>query len=59
MTITDKILKELQIGEQTSSQLALIASCPEPTIRRSIQELRREGFNICFAGAPTYIYRML
>ncbi len=54
----DCILHALQTGEQTTSQLALICDSPEPSVRRSIQELRRDGYNISFAGAPTYIYRM-
>lgn len=54
----DQILRALQTGEQSSSNLALITGAPEPSVRRSIQELRRNGHNISFAGAPTYVYRL-
>lgn len=52
------ILTLLSTGEQTSSSLACACDSPEASVRRTIQTLRRDGFNIAFAGAPTYVYRM-
>ncbi len=53
----DRVLLALTSGEETSSNLARICDCPEPSIRRSIQELRRDGHNISFASS-TGIYRL-
>lgn len=52
------IYRLLLTGEQTSSQLAMLCGCPEASIRRSIQELRRDGYRISFASA-TGIYRTI
>lgn len=51
-----QILHMLQDGPHTSSSLAQVLECPEPSVRRSIQELRRDGYNISFADY-TGLYR--
>lgn len=43
-----QILSLLAVGEHTSSDMAFTIGVPEPSIRRTIQELRREGHNISF-----------
>lgn len=57
-TRNDKILRMLRRGEESASNLALICDCPKPSIRRSVQELRVEGHNICFADEREQIYRL-
>lgn len=52
-----KILNLLQTGEQTTSSMSLVLGVPEPSIRRAIQELRRDGYNICFADERNGIYK--
>jgi len=54
-----KILSLLETGEQTTSSISLILNVPEPSIRRAIQELRRDGYNISFADERNGIYRMI
>ncbi len=51
------ILHLLETGGRTSSELAHLLDAPEPSIRRSIQTLRKAGWNISFAGYDG-IYRM-
>ncbi len=54
------ILKYLlsQGGEASASQIAFQLDCPQASVRRSIQELRREGWNISESGAPEWLYRL-
>lgn len=42
------IIDALQNGAETVGNLARITGLNEASIRRSIQELRRDGFNISF-----------
>jgi DNA-binding IclR family transcriptional regulator len=53
-----KILDVLSKGDETCSNMALILGIPQPSIRRSVQELRREGHNICFADIAEQTYRL-
>lgn len=46
-----QILSLLQSGRSTTSTLSYLLDAPEPSIRRDIQQLRREGHNISFADA--------
>lgn len=43
------ILDLLKTGEQTTSAIGMTLGCPEPSVRRTIQELIRKGYNISFA----------
>lgn len=53
------IIRALQTGgEESASNLARICDCPEASIRRTIQELRRDGHNIAFADVHEQIYRI-
>ena len=45
----DTILSTLQSGSATVYTLAGLLDCPEASVRRDIQALRREGHNITFA----------
>ena len=45
----DTILSTLQSGSATVWTLASMLDCPEASIRRDVQALRREGHNIAFA----------
>ncbi len=58
MSRKDCILKALQIGEESASNLALVCDCPRESIRRTIQKLRRDGHNICFADTTEQVYRL-
>lgn len=59
MNIKDKILNILSsTGEETASNMALILGRPEPSIRRSIQELIRDGHPISFSEKWSGYYRM-
>jgi biotin operon repressor len=58
MTRKDCILKALQSGEESASNLARVCECPQASVRRTIQELRRDGFNIAFADVNEQIYRI-
>ncbi len=51
------VLKDYGYFGVTASHISSLIDAPEPSIRRSIQTLRREGFNISFAS-PTGRYRM-
>lgn len=54
----DRILDIFQRMYRVSlSSLAVALGAPEASIRRNIQELRREGHNISFAMRGTYTYR--
>jgi DNA-binding IclR family transcriptional regulator len=53
-----RILDALQTGEESASNLALICDCPRESIRRTIQVLRRDGHNICFADSSEQLYRL-
>lgn len=53
------ILRHLEGGEQSASNLSRLLDVPEPSIRRDIQKLRAAGFNISFAGAGfSQLYRL-
>jgi hypothetical protein len=53
MNDTTKVLQHLQRGgDYTSSDLAMLLAVPEPSIRRSIRQLRLDGWNISFG--PRY-----
>jgi biotin operon repressor len=52
-----KILAHLQkYGEANTSFLANLVDAPEASVRRTIQTLRREGYNISFNDG--YGYRL-
>lgn len=46
-------------GPNTASQLSLLCDMPEPSVRRSIQELIREGHNITFVTGRNACYTLL
>ncbi len=52
------ILKSAGSWGTTASAIAYELSCPEPSVRRSIQELIREGNHISYAGKGTGVYRL-
>ncbi len=54
----ERILKALQTGDESASNLARICDCPTASVRRTIQELRASGHNICFADVHEQIYRL-
>lgn len=57
-TSTDPSIPDSQkTVEFTAGLLAFDFNVPEPSIRRAIQVLRREGFNISFALNGGYVYR--
>jgi len=41
----------------TTSEIAFVTGAPEASIRRDIQSLRRQGYNISFAS-PNGVYRL-
>lgn len=51
------VLQQAGAWGATSSEIAQKVGAPEPSVRRSIQTLRREGHNISFAG-DMGLYRM-
>lgn len=60
MTRREQVLRYLEAWAQQSgiraSQIAQALNAPEPSIRRDIQVLRRQGYNISFAGENGYRY---
>ena len=58
MNRNDRILRVLQSGEESASNLARICECPVASVRRSIQELRAQGYNICHAAQDEQLYRL-
>lgn len=53
----EKILAYLtKHGSDTDSNMSLILGVPAPSIRRSIQELIHEGYNVTYAGPSTGLY---
>ena len=58
MSRRDKIVERLQAGEESAANLARILDCPEASVRRDIQALRRAGYNVSFADAGEQLYRM-
>jgi len=58
MTRKDCILNALKTGDESASNLARICDCPQASVRRTIQELRVSGHNICFADVHEQIYRL-
>ncbi len=56
-TRNDQILQALKVAGSwgtTASAIAYELSCPEPSVRRSIQELIREGHCISYANEGRY-----
>ena len=51
------ILRALQSGEESAANLARICGCPAASVRRSIQELRSLGHNVCHAAHDEQLYR--
>ena len=58
MSRRDKIVERLQAGAESAANLARILDCPEASVRRDIQALRRAGYNVSFADAGEQLYRM-
>jgi biotin operon repressor len=58
MSCKDRIIERLTLGADSSANLARILDCPEASIRRDIQALRRDGWNISFAKPGTDLYRL-
>jgi len=54
----ERIIERLKLGEDSSANLAKVLDCPEASIRRDIQSLRRDGWNITFAAYGTDLYRL-
>ena len=52
------ILRALQSGEESAANLARICECPAASVRRSIQELRGLGHNVCHAAHDEQLYRL-
>ena len=53
----EKVLKYLcKWGSDTDSNISRVLDLPAPSIRRSIQELIHEGYNITYAGQSTGLY---
>jgi DNA-binding Lrp family transcriptional regulator len=65
MTVYDKVAnefneavnKDTRVAELSVNWLTNRLNVPEPTIRRTIQQLRRDGFNIAFGLDGNYVYR--
>lgn len=65
MTRNDRIVNEFKQALDSTTRtatlsagwLALQLNAPEPSIRRSIQQLRRDGVNIAFGLGGDYVYR--
>lgn len=53
-----KILQLLSVGGHNTTSLAREIGAPEPSIRRSIQTLRANGWNISFADDKTGVYAL-
>lgn len=54
-----RIIGILQVGGvESAANLARILDCPEPSVRRDIQSLRRDGWNISFAAHDESLYRL-
>jgi DNA-binding IclR family transcriptional regulator len=54
-----KIIQLIGVGGHNSTSLAREVGAPEPSIRRSIQTLRSNGWNISFADPTTGVYSLL
>lgn len=47
-----KVLRHLErFGADTETNIATFIGSPAPSVRRSIQELIRAGYNVTYAGA--------
>lgn len=55
--VLDQLKQWAHYGGQTASDIAGTLSCPEPSVRRTIQELIRLGENISYALEGRYLYR--
>lgn len=53
-----EILRLIAYGGYNSTALAQQLEAPEPSIRRSIQTLRSQGWNISFADEKTGVYSL-
>jgi len=59
MSRNQRILELLTIGPQMSEALARALDCPEASIRRNVQELRKQGHRINAVSYPTgWEYRL-
>ncbi len=59
MSCKDRIIAHLQSGHvDSAANIARILDCPEASIRRDIQALRRDGFNISFSDRSEGLYRL-
>lgn len=59
MSRKETIIKHLLQGNvESAANLARILDCPEPSVRRDIQSLRRDGWNISFAAHDESLYRL-
>ena len=52
------IIERLTVGCESAANLARILDCPEASVRRDIQALRKAGYNVSFADASEQLYRM-
>ena len=50
MTQAERIIKALQEGPRTGDSLATELDAPKASVRRTIQELNRQGYRIAMSG---------
>lgn len=53
-----RVVSRLSMGEESAANLARILDCPEASVRRDIQALRRAGYNVSFADQTEQLYRI-
>ena len=58
MSRKECIIERLLIGVGSASNLARVLDCPVASVRRTVQELRRDGWNISHAAHDEQLYRL-
>ena len=58
MSRKDRIIERLTAGCESAANLARILDCPEASVRRDIQALRKAGYNVSYADSAEQLYRM-
>jgi len=51
MTTKQTIIQQLSLGPQTSYALGVATNKPQPSVRRSIASLRKDGYDIYSTGS--------
>ena len=52
------IIRQLADGPMTAYRLAQMLDCPEPSVRRTLHQLRADGYNITFSPVGLGEYRL-